>query len=230
MRECAMNGEFDNTLYSDMQDLTKKIKEINQNLKDTTTEKDNNVSELNELSELNEKLQVVKETIINKNKQCSLEATSPNLADYIKMNLNLCSHLIGNLMKEEYNFKGVNFNELEDVDAIASFNRFQNKESEAIKQKEKEEKAKEKKLKQEQEREMREQKEKEIKEQKEKERLEKEKEKELKRKRNIVEEPASKTKNNAKSMSSGNISDALRKKKDMNDDDVVNVTSKDFAD
>ena len=27
MRECAMNGEFDNSLQSDMQDLTKKIKE-----------------------------------------------------------------------------------------------------------------------------------------------------------------------------------------------------------
>lgn len=71
-----------------------------------------------------------------------------------------------------------------------------------------------------------------MKEQKEKERLEKEKEKELKRKRNIVEEPASKTKNSARSVSSsnGNISDALRKKKDMVDDDVVNVTTTDFAD
>jgi len=81
MRECAMNGEFDNTLYSDMQDLTKKIKEINQNLKETTTDKDTNVSELNELNELNDKLQQVKQCIIVKNKECSLEVTTPNLAD-----------------------------------------------------------------------------------------------------------------------------------------------------
>jgi len=103
----------------------------------------------------------------------------------------------------------------------------QNKETEAIKQKEKEEKAKEKKLKQEQEKEQREQREKEIKELKEKEKIEKEKEKELKRKRNIVEEPISKNKTNSKSTTSnGNISDSLLKKKDMVDDDVVNVVDK----
>lgn len=140
------------------------------------------------------------------------------------MNLDLCAHLIGNLMKEEQNFKGVNYNELEDLDAITNYNRLQNKETEAIKQKEKEEKAKEKKLKQEQEKEQREQREKEIKEQKEKEKIEKEKEKELKRKRNIVEEPISKNKNNSKSTTSNvSITDSLRKKKDMVDDDVVNV-------
>jgi len=36
---------------------------------------------LNELNELNDKLQQVKQCIIVKNKECSLEVTTPNLAD-----------------------------------------------------------------------------------------------------------------------------------------------------
>lgn len=126
-------------------------------------------------------------------------------------------------MNEEYNFKGVNFNELEDSEAIASYNRFQNQENEIIKQKEKEEKAKEKKLKQEKEKELKEQKEKELREQKEKEKLEKEKEKqdkELKRKRNINDTNDTKNTNNNKLMN--------RNKKDMTDDDAVVVTDAKF--
>jgi len=56
MRECALNGEFDNTLSSDMQDLTKKIKELNIQQKDTNSDRDITISELNELMELCNKL------------------------------------------------------------------------------------------------------------------------------------------------------------------------------
>lgn len=127
--------------------------------------------------------------------------------------MNLCVHLMNNLMHEEYNFKGVNFNELEDLEAIATQNRLQHQESELIKQKEREEKAKERKNKQEQDRELKEQKEKELKEQREKEKQEREKEKqekELKRKRNI---------NEANDKKSNSIKTNPKSKKDMADDD-----------
>lgn len=81
MRECAMNGEFDNSLQSDMQDLTKKIKDLNQQYKETEIERDNSVSGLAELQELCDKLTQVKNNIIDKNKSCSLEVTQPNFAD-----------------------------------------------------------------------------------------------------------------------------------------------------
>lgn len=64
-----------------MQDLTKKIKEINQLYKDTETEKNSSDSELNELQDLTDKLVLVKNNIVNKNKECSLEVTQPNFAD-----------------------------------------------------------------------------------------------------------------------------------------------------
>lgn len=129
--------------------------------------------------------------------------------------MNLCVHLMNNLMHEEYNFKGVNFNELEDLEAIATQNRLQHQENELIKQKEREEKAKEKKQKQDQDRELKEQKEKELKEQREKEKQEREKEKqekELKRKRNI---------NEANDKKSINMKTNPKSKKDMADDDDI---------
>jgi hypothetical protein len=64
-----------------MQDLTKKIKDLNQQYKDTETERDTSLIELNELQTLCDKLILVKNNIINKNKQCSLEVTQPNFAD-----------------------------------------------------------------------------------------------------------------------------------------------------
>jgi len=83
------------------------------------------------------------------------------------MNLNLCSYVLNNLTKESYTFKGVDFNELEDLDILNKFNIIQDKENQILKLKEKEERAKEKKIKNDHEREVREKRDKKLKEEKE---------------------------------------------------------------
>jgi len=79
-KDCAIDGEFDQNLYSDLHDLTKKIKELNQEHNDNMIERNTNINQILELTEVCDSLVIVRESIIKRNQECSLEVTHPNFA------------------------------------------------------------------------------------------------------------------------------------------------------